>query len=93
MGTRRGKRQGAADMKRDTAGRGGGSQRRKEGPYRSMGKEEGQITLRLLDNAPRNLMVLYLHKILHNICTYAYTSISGAAEGGKQLLVLTSCEV
>lgn len=38
-------------------------------------------------------MVLYLHKVMHNICTYAYTSISGAAEGGKQLLVLTSCEV
>lgn len=74
-------------------GRGGGSQQRKEGPDRSTGREEGQVTLRLFDNAPRNLMVLYLHKILHNICTYAYTSISGAAEGGGQLLVLTSCEV
>lgn len=63
----------------------------KEG--RSVQKHGERGGTRLFDNAPRNLMVLYLHKVMHNICTYEYTSISGAAEGGKQLLVLTSCEV
>lgn len=92
-GTRGGKRQDAADRKQARAGWGGGSQPRKEGQYRSTGRDEGQVILRLFDNTPRNLMALYLHKVMHNICTYAYTSISGAAEGGKQLLVLTSCQV